>query len=342
MVNLTRSYKMINEDYILKKIKPFLNNENELFKSDFRKIFNGLKNDELRKILVILKNNNIDIILENKCIKRKSTSIDYENLKNLSNEQLCSLYNEGNEAVLTAIIEKNKKLIWSRVLKHKKCLNHKLDDEDLFQSGVIGLIKAVKKFKNNVGANLTTYSVWWIDQSIRRDIIDLGFTIRIPVHMVETILKINRIISKNNFATKEEVLAIASEEGITPETYELSVNLMSSILSTTSINTLVGEDEDSELINFILDKESKSVEEEVEIKMLKETIDFVLGTLTEKERTILELRFGLNDGIERTLEEIGQVFGVTRERIRQIEARALSKLSHPSRSKKLKNYLIEE
>lgn len=150
---------MINEDYVLKKIKPFLNNENELFKSDFRKIFNGLKNDELRKILVILKNNNVDIILENKRINRKSTSIDYENLKNLSNEQLCSLYNEGNEAVLTAIIEKNKKLIWSRVLKHKKCLNHKLDDEDLFQSGVIGLIKAVKKFKNNVGANLTTYSV---------------------------------------------------------------------------------------------------------------------------------------------------------------------------------------
>lgn len=332
---------MLNEEHILKKIEPLLNNKKELFKDDFKKLFDGLKNDELRYILSILKKNNIEIILENKNMKKKNTNIDYGNLSKLSNEQLCVLYNQGNERVLAAIIEKNTNLIWSRVLKRKKCLNHKLDDEDLFQSGAMGLIKAVKRFRSDMGVNLTTYSVWWIDQSITRDIIDLGFTIRVPVHMVETILKVKRIIARNNFATKDEALSILAEEGISEETYELAINLMSSVLSMSSINTLIGEAEDSEVINFIEDKESKSVEEYVEDEILKETINYVLDTLTERERTILELRFGLNNGVGRTLEEVGKVFGVTRERIRQIESRALKKLRHPARSKNLKNYLIE-
>lgn len=333
---------MIEQRDILKKIQPLLNEGNKLFKEDFKNLFQGFNNDDLRSILGILRKNNIEIILERKNNNKIKTSLDYKNLKKLSNEQLCILYKQGNEEVLPAIIEKNEKLIWSRVSKHRNYLKHKLDDEDLFQSGVIGLIKAVKKYNNDQGANLVTYSVWWIDQAIKRDIIDLGFTIRIPVHMVDTIIKVNRIISKNNFLSKEEILKIAEQEGISEEVYNLAYKLMSYILSPSSLNTLIGEDEDTELIDYIVDEDMESVETIVEEKFLRNTIQILLDTITAREEKIIRLRFGLDDGIPRTLEEIGKEFGLTRERIRQIESKALRKLRHPIRSNKIRNYLMEE
>lgn len=160
--------------------------------------------------------------------------------------------------------------------------------------------------------------------------------------MVDTIIKVNRIISKNNFLSKEEILKIAAQEGISEEVYNLAYKLMSYILYPSSLNTLIGEDEDTELIDYIIDEDMESVETIVEEKFLRNTIQILLDTITAREEKIIRLRFGLDDGIPRTLEEIGKEFGLTRERIRQIESKALRKLRHPIRSNKIRNYLMEE
>ena len=158
--------------------------------------------------------------------------------------------------------------------------------------------------------------------------------------MAETVLKVNYVIGKNEKMTHNELIKIAKLEGISKENFEKAVFLQKNILRLSSINTYVGEDQDTELGDLIMDNEY-STEDKVINKILSETIESILSTLTDREKTILELRFGLKDGRERTLEEIGTVFGVTRERIRQIEVKAIRKLRHPTRSKKFKNYYIE-
>lgn len=339
---------MITEADVICKINDFLYDGNKIDKEDFKKLFGKLNREDILEIIKILKSNNIEIVIDPKNDRKISNTnkvdknINYKELRNLSNEQLCALYNQGNKEIITTIVEKNTKLIWSRVRKYNKIFNHKLEDEDLFQSGAMGLIKAVENFKNDKGANLTTYSVWWIDQKIRRDIADLGYTIRIPVHIFETVVKVNSIVSKNQLVSKDELIEIAKSEGISEENFKKALFLKDIILKPVSINTSVGEDDDSELMDFIEDKEIKLVDDEVIEKMLKKDIEYVLKTLNVREKEIIELRFGLLDGRERTLEEVGRIFGVTRERIRQIEAKALRKLRHPSRCKKIKNYLIEE
>lgn len=333
---------MINEEFVLKKVKPYLDDENRVFKDDFKEIFDGLSNNQLREILQILKDNEIKIALDMRISKEKKVNIDYQQISKLSNEQLCALYNQGNKDILIAIIQKNEKLIWSRVRKYDKYLNHKLDEDDLFQIGVMGLIKAVDKFENDRGNNLTTYSIWWIDQMIRREIIDTGFTVRIPVHVADRVLKVNTFIIKNPQLSKSAIKEYFMEDGMTPEAFELVMDLRAHILAPTSINALVGEEEESELIDFIIDKDNKGVFEEVADKMLKEVITSLLDTLTPKEERVLSLRYGLKDGKERTLEEVGKFYNVTRERIRQIESKALKKLRHPSRLRKLENYYIKD
>ncbi|MDU1586853.1 MAG: sigma-70 family RNA polymerase sigma factor [Clostridium sp.] len=368
----------MNEELILKLVEPYVKDGYITYKQ-FDNIFNFLSRKEQYIVSDLLFIHNINlcdesnqkIILENHEKEIGSPEIDYdskefeilydENLfkdsksisnqsNNLmvnrkikqSNEILCTLIQDGNLQAKQDLCVKNKKLVDKYAIPYTSYYGNHLDFEDIEQVGFLGLIKAAEKFDVSKGNAFSTYAVYWIRQAIVREIYDNGFAIRIPVHMMDHINKVTRL--DNSFAVKgiryEERLKLISDEiGYPQEFVEQCLVIRRNYLSYSSLDIPIGEEEEMKIGEVLTDKEVPLVEEIVESHLLREALENAISTLKEREEEVLRLRYGFDDGRQRTLEEVGHEFNVTRERIRQIEAKALSRLRHPSRSRKLKDFL---
>ena len=327
----------IIEDKTQKADVDFSDNDNDLMVDDN---FDGVSDDELKKEDDV-EMDKIDLSLP------KGISIDDPvrmYLKEIGKIPLLKPHEEieyakrmmeGDEVAKQRLVEANLRLVVSIA---KRYVGRGMLFLDLIQEGNLGLIKAVEKFDYERGFKFSTYATWWIRQAITRAIADQARTIRIPVHMVETINKLIRVSRQllQELGRDPKPEEIAKEMDMSEEKVR---EIMKIAQDPVSLETPIGEEEDSHLGDFIPDEDALAPAEAAAYSLLKDQIEEVLGSLNEREQNVLKLRCGLEDGRARTLDEVGKDFDVTRERIRQIEAKALRKLRHPSRSKKLRDYL---
>lgn len=345
---------MLNEQYILNLISPYLNTKRELSEFEFFELFSELEKQEQYEVINIMIKNNIDYVLEKEeeakaledvqilNVQSQEENRDFRKMMQLTNEQLCVMYQKGDETALVALLEKNKRFVYQMAIKiSEEYRQQALTVEDLYMEGNLGLLEAANKFDVTKGFMFTTYSWHWIRQKIVRTAIDTGYMIRIPVHLFDKLVKVNNCRRRHSDATFDELLQFLQEDDnmlLTPGTLDELIAYSDLYMNTSSLNDVIGEEGDTERIEFIPD-ESMAVEEIALGDQLKQDLREVLSTLTDREQKVLDLRFGLTNGHEMTLEEVGEIYGVTRERIRQIEAKALRKLRHPLRLNRIKDYL---
>ena len=357
----------MDEELILRMASPYIK-DNTLSYYEFDNIYNMLSRKEQYKTSDILEKNGIKLvdtesisdfdqdedfevdedfefeILYDEEIFKDNESSEYVLVNNVrqENEILCHLIQEGNKQAIQDLCVKNRKLVDKYVIKFQKAHPNRLDFEDLEQVGFIGLIKAAKKFDLKKDVAFSTYAVWWIRQSISREIMDNGYPIRIPVHMMEKIAKVSVMDSKfamEGVPLEQRIIEISKELEITQDKVKECIILKNNYLNYDSLNSPVGEDEESELGEFISYEDTESVEDTVIRYALSDKLSEILDGLKEKERKIIKMRFGFVDGRIMTLEEVGKEFNVTRERIRQIEEKVLNKLRKPSVNKGIKDFL---
>lgn len=363
----------MNENIILNMALPYVKNESITY-VEFDKIYSMLSIKEQYGVAEILYRNGINLVDENEVLNEDAYILDVGNAddednfdilydesifadsgiyddsgpllvnRNIkqSNDILCKLIQEGNRQAVQDLCIKNKRLVDKYVLAYQKRYGNRLDFEDLEQVGFIGLIKAAQKFDFQQGTAFSTYAVCWIKQSISREIMDNGYAIRIPVHMMERINKVVRLDNVylgDGMSLQDRINEISKELDLSEEAVRECFVLKNNYLSYASLNAPVGDEEETELGELLPEDGVPSVEDIVADRALRESLEAVILTLREREQMVLRLRFGLDDNRVRTLEEVGKEFSITRERVRQIEKKALRKLRHPSRSKKIVDFL---
>lgn len=370
----------MNEEIILGMVKPYIK-DSAITYDEFDRIFSILSRKEQYAVTDVLYKNGIDLVdaqieddtlvldVDNgdesaedfeddgfdvlydeslfmdkgACEERPESLIIYKNIRQ-SNEILCSLIQQGNQQAAQDLCVKNKRLVDKYVAAYEKRYGHRHDFEDLEQVGFLGLLRAAQRFNIHQGTAFSTYAVFWIKQSISREIMENGYAIRIPVHMIEKINKVSMLhnsLAGEGIPFRERISQIAEQLEYSEDDVRECLRLKQNVLGYTSLDVPIGDSGDSELGDFVPAEEEYSVEETIFNRALRHEMEVVLTTLPPREQDILKLRFGWDDNRPRTLEEIGLKYNVTRERIRQIEAKAIRRLQHPIRSRRLKDFMEE-
>ena len=340
----------MNTQYIAKEIRPYVA-DNKLTYDDFDKVFGFLPLKEQYQICYAIQDDlKIELVDEIDCAPAEeelpaeveSLIVKQPHEIKVPNKFLIRLIQDGDDQARQDLCVKNSGLVGKFAVKYWKKFASALDLEDLMQEGFAGMLKAAERFDFSQGTAFSTYASWWIMQHIMRAIADTGLIVRLPVHLVEKILKateIDRQLQLQDVEVRQRLELIAAEMETTSEEVRNFFKLRDIYLHIKSLDTPVSEDNESTLADFIPDDETPAPFDAVAFTLLKEQLDDLLATLTPREKNVLRLRYGLEDGRERTLEEVGKSFNVTRERIRQIEAQALRKLRHPARARKLRDFL---
>lgn len=357
--------RLLNREYILEAIRPCLTENRELRERDFDRLFSSLTRKEQYQIIEILIDEDIDyaddepgapmpgesvadILTEMErppkskrppLAQKSARGRDARQLLGLKSEQLCALYQEGDPLALEALILKNERFVYrDAFLLSRQFRQNSLTIDDIVQCGYIGLIAAADRFDAARGFSFLTYADHWIRQSMTRNLIDHAYLVRLPVHVMERVRRFWHIRAAHPELTEPELMKeiIASGYAASPEEIRRLLHLGDLYLNTVSLNVLTGEGEETELEALI--PSDVSVEETAERTFLRESLEEVLSTLTPREEKVLRLRFGFDDGAGQTLEDVGKAFHITRERVRQLEEKALRKLRHPSRARRIRDF----
>lgn len=340
---------MLNKKYILKQAEKYVSTVNEISCEEFNSLWGNLAANEQVEIADILEEHMISIVEEKQvCLEQELLGrVDSHRSKgydNLSNEDLCVLYKKGDRGALDALAVNNKRFVYQIAKKLSNQLSKtNFTFDDIVQEGFFGLMKAADHFDAAEGIKFTTYSWYWIRQSILRHAVDNGFLVRIPVHMYDKLNRLNIIRSRHPEADIDDLARLMTERDGTQKYSQADIIMLlgytRQYMNTTSLNLLMGEDSDTELLDLVEDDKNAKPEDAVTDSELADLMKELLDTLTDREKSVIRQRFGFDDGSPKTLEEVGKYFGVSRERIRQIEVKALRKLRHPSRARRIVNYL---